>query len=235
MAERKKVAVVAGAGPGHGAALAKRFAQAGYAVAMLARSQDTLDALENEIDGARGYACDIASPDEVAKTFAAIRADLGEVDALLYNAGPGVFGDVENTSPEALEQSWRVNAYGLMLCSKQVVPGMRKAGGGAIVITGATASRRGGPVTLAFAAAKAAQRSMAESMAKSLWRDGIHVCLIIVDGVFDIPKAREAMPDKPDAFFINPDATAETAYQLAIQDRSSWSFEVEARPFGEHW
>ena len=89
MTERKKVAVVAGVGPGIGSALARRFAKAGYAVAMLARNRDVLDALEREIDGASGYPCDVGSADSVAHAFAAIRTDLGEVEVLLYNAGSG--------------------------------------------------------------------------------------------------------------------------------------------------
>jgi NAD(P)-dependent dehydrogenase (short-subunit alcohol dehydrogenase family) len=128
-----------------------------------------------------------------------------------------------------------VNAYGALLCSQQVIPAMKAAGAGTIVFIGATASRRGGPRTAAFAPAKAAQRSLAESMARSLWPAGVHVCVIIIDGVVDLPRTRAAMADKPDAFFVRPDAVADTAWQLTRQDRSAWSFEVEARPFGETW
>jgi NAD(P)-dependent dehydrogenase (short-subunit alcohol dehydrogenase family) len=91
------------------------------------------------------------------------------------------------------------------------------------------------PRTAAFAPAKAAQRSLAESMARSLWPSGIHVSLIIVDGAVDLARTRQAMPEKPDSYFIKPSAVAETAFQLSCQDRSAWSFEVEARPFGEQW
>ncbi|HEX8802174.1 MAG TPA: SDR family NAD(P)-dependent oxidoreductase [Terriglobales bacterium] len=235
MTEHKKVAVVAGVGPGIGAALARRFAQAGYAVAMLARNRDTLDALARDIDGARGYSCDVGSADSVAHAFAAIRTDLGEVEVLLYNAGSGVFGDVESITPEQFEASWRVNAYGALLCAREVIPAMKAAASGSIIFTGATASRRGVPRTAAFAPAKAAQRSLAESMARSLWPSGIHVSVIIVDGAVDLVRTRLAMPEKPDSYFIKPPAVAETAFQLTCQDRSAWSFEVEARPFAEHW
>jgi NAD(P)-dependent dehydrogenase (short-subunit alcohol dehydrogenase family) len=235
MTERKKVAVVAGVGPGIGAALARRFAKAGYAVAMLARNRDSLDALERDIDGACGYPCDVGSADSVAHTFAAIETDLGEVEVLLYNAGSGVFGDVESITPEQFEASWRVNAYGALLCAREVIPPMKAAARGSIIFTGATASRRGVPRTAAFAPAKAAQRSLAESMARSLWPAGIHVALVVVDGVVDLPRTRKAMPDKPDGFFIKPAGVAETVYQLTVQDPSAWSFEVEARPSGETW
>ena len=235
MTERNKVAVVAGVGPGIGAALAQRFEKAGYAVAMLARNQETLAALERDIAGSRGYPCDVGSADSVAHAFAAIRTDLGEVEVLLYNAGSGVFGDVESITPEQFETSWRVNAYGALLCAREVIPAMKAAAGGAIVFTGATASRRGVPRTAAFAPAKAAQRSLAESMARSLWPSGIHVSLIIVDGVVDLARTRQAMPEKPDSYFIKPSAVAEIAFQLTCQDRSAGSVEVEARPIAEHW
>ena len=235
MTEPKRVAVVAGVGPGIGAALARRFTDAGYAVAMLARSPDALDALEGEIEGTRGYPCDVGSADSVAQAFAAIGSDLGKPEALLYNAGSGVFADIERITPEQFEASWRVNAYGALLCAQQVIPAMKAAKRGSITFTGATASRRGMPRTAAFAPAKAALRSLAVSMARSLWPLGIHVSLIIVDGVVDLARTRQAMPDKPDSCFIKPSAVAEMAFQLTRQDRSAWSFEVEARPFAEHW
>jgi NAD(P)-dependent dehydrogenase (short-subunit alcohol dehydrogenase family) len=235
MTTKSRVAVVAGVGPGNGAALSKRFAEAGYAVAMLARNRSSLERLAAEIDGARAYACDVTSPTSVAHCFAAVRAELGPVEALLYNAGSGVFADIETITSEQFEQSWRVNAFGALLCAKQVIPDMKAARSGSIVFIGATASRRGGPRSAAFAPAKAAQRSLAESMARSLWPAGIHVSLIVVDGIVDLPRTRQMMRDKPDSFFIKPSAVAETAYRLACQDPSAWSFEVEARPFGESW
>jgi len=235
MAERKPVAVVAGVGPGNGAALARRFAAAGYGLALLSRSPATRGELERELEGARAYDCDVGSAEAVAHAFGAIRADLGEVDVLLYNAGSGVFGDVQSITPGQFEAAWRVNAYGGLLCSRQVIPAMQAAGRGSIVFIGATASRRGGPRSAAFAPAKAAQRSLAESMARSLWPAGIQVCLIVVDGVVDLPRTRQAMPGKPDRFFIQPAAVAQIAFELTRQDPSAWSFEVEARPFGESW
>jgi NAD(P)-dependent dehydrogenase (short-subunit alcohol dehydrogenase family) len=112
---------------------------------------------------------------------------------------------------------------------------MRKAGGGSILVVGATASRRGAARTAAFAPAKAAQRSLCESLARHLWPSGIHVALIVIDGVVDLPRTRERMPGKPDSFFVAPDDVAATAAFLAAQPRSAWSFELEARPFGETW
>ncbi|TAL98672.1 MAG: SDR family NAD(P)-dependent oxidoreductase [Paraburkholderia sp.] len=229
------VAVVAGAGPGNGEALAKRFAEAGYAVALLARGQARVTALENQIPNSRGYACDVADAKAVSAAFEKIRSDLGEVDVLLFNAGSGVFADIEAITPEQFEDSWRVNALGGLLCAKQVIPSMVERGRGSIIFIGATASRRGGVNTAAFAPAKAAQRSLAESMARKLWPMGIHVALVVIDGIVDLPGARKHFADKPAEAFVSPVALAETAYWLTGQDRRAWSFEVEARPFLETW
>jgi len=235
MKNTKPVAVLAGAGPGNGAALAKRFADGGYAVALLARSAAKIQQLADSINGASAYACDVSDPQSVTSAFAKIRDELGQVDVLLFNAGSGVFKSVEEISPEDFEAAWRVNAYGALLCSQAVIPHMKKRGSGAIIFSGATASLKGGKSTAAFAPAKAAQLSLAQSMARSLWPVGIHVGIIIIDGIVDLPGTREAMPDKGDDFFVDPDGIAETAWHLVHQDRRAWSFEVEARPFGETW
>ncbi len=231
----KPVCAVVGIGPGNGAALARRFAKEGYAVALLARRTELSDKLAAELGDARAYPCDVADADSVARAFAAIRSDLGEVDVVAYNAGSGTWGTVEDITPDAFEASWRVNALGLLLVSQQVIPTMKQKGAGAIVVVGATASRRGMPRTTAFAPAKAAQKSLAEAMARHLWPAGIHVSLIILDGVVGLERSRAAMADKPDDFFIKPDDVADTAWWLTRQHRSAWSFEVEARPFGEKW
>jgi len=231
----KPVCVVVGVGPGNGAALARRFHAGGYAVALLARSVELTAELARELEGSRAYACDVADEAAVARTFSAIAADLGPVQALIYNAGSGVWGTIEEVGAKDFEQAWRVNALGAFLTSKQVVGPMKAAGRGDIVFIGATASRRGNVKTAAFAPAKAAQRSLAESMARHLWPAGVHVALAVLDGVVDLPRTRKMMPGKPDSFFIKPDDVAESVWQLTRQPRSAWTFELEARPFGETW
>ena len=231
----KPVCAVVGVGPGNGAALACRFDKAGYKVALLARSTDFSAGLAKELGEARAYACDVGDPSSVASVFAKVKGELGEVDVLAYNAGSGTWGTVEQVKPEDFETAWRVNALGLLVAGQQVIPAMKQKGAGSIVIIGATASRRGMPQTAVFAPAKAAQRSLAESMARHLWPAGIHVSIIILDGVVDLERTRARMADKPDEFFIKPDDVADTAYMLTQQHRSAWSFEVEARPFGEKW
>jgi NAD(P)-dependent dehydrogenase (short-subunit alcohol dehydrogenase family) len=231
----KPVCTVVGVGPGNGAAIARRFAGANYAVAMLARSSALLAALEAELPAARGFVCDVSNAASIATAFADIRASMGQVDTLVYNAGPGIWGSIEEVSPAAFEETWRVNAFGTFLTAREVVPAMKAAGRGNILIVSATAARRGKARTAAFAPAKAAQRSLAEAMAKQLWPAGIHVALVIIDGIVDLPATRKMMPDKPDDFFVKPDDIAATLHWLSSQPRSAWSFEVEARPFGEVW
>lgn len=232
---RKPVCAVVGVGPGIGGALARRFSAAGYRVALLARRTEFSRELAATLGDARAYACDVTDSSAVDAAFEAIRRDLGEVDVLAYNAGTGVFGNVEEISGADLENAFKVNTLGAFLASRQVIPAMRRNARGSIVFIGATASRRGNVKTAAFAPAKAAQRSLAEAMARYLWPTGIHVALIVVDGVVDLPRTRERMPGKPDSFFVAPDAVAETALRLTEQSPAAWSFEVEARPFGETW
>ena len=232
---KKKVCVVVGVGPGNGAALARRFAKEGYAVALLARTNETSGPLATSLEDARAYPCDVTDATSVASTFDAIEQEMGPVHTLVYNAGSGTWGTVEEIDAAALESAFRVNTLGLFLCAQRAIPQMKAQGGGNMVVIGATASRRGAARTAAFAPAKAAQRSLTESMARHLWPQNIHVSLIIVDGVVDLPRTRASMKDKPDDFFVAPDAVADTAFHLTTQSPAAWSFEVEARPFKETW
>lgn len=231
----KPVCAVLGVGPGNGAAFARRFATEGYAVALLARSTAFSRELAATLPGSRAYECDVSDAGSVERAFHSIRTELGEVDTLIFNAGSGTWGTFDTVSAADFENSWRVNSLGAFLASKQVVPSMRAAGRGNIIFIGATASRRGGAKAAAFAPAKAAQRTLAESMARHLWPTGIHVALVIVDAVVDLPRTRQMLPDKPDTFFLKPDDLADSVFRLCQQPRSAWSFEIEARPFGESW
>ena len=231
----QSLCAVVGVGPGNGTAIARRFARAGIAVAVLARTKGTMAALEAELPGARGFVCDVTDAASISTAFTDIRASMGEVETLVYNAGSGIWGSIEEISPAAFEHAWRVNALGAFLVAREVIPTMKVAGHGNILIVSATAARRGKARTAAFAPAKAAQRSLAEAMAKHLWPAGIHVALVIIDGVVDLAATRKRLPEKPDDFFVKPDDVAETIYWLSTQPRSAWAFEVEARPFGEAW
>ncbi len=231
----KPVCAVIGIGPGNGAAIARRFAREGYRVALLSRSTTFPEKLAAELGDVRAYACDASDPESVKSAFSHIRKELGEVEVLVHNAGSGTWGNVEDVSAADLESAWRVNVLGAFTAAREVIPAMKQRGAGSIVFIGATASRRGGAKAAAFAQAKAAQRTLAESMARHLWPAGIHVALVVIDGVVDLPRTRERMPDKPDSFFVKSDDVAATVWWLTQQPHSAWSFEVEARPFGETW
>ena len=160
---------------------------------------------------------------------------MGPVDVLLYNAGSGQWGTFEEITGEGLEAGWRTNVLGLMVAGQAVAGDMIARGGGSIVVTGATASLRGNVRTAAFASAKAGQRALAQSMAKSLGPKGVHVAYVIVDGVISTPATRGRMADRPNSFFLDPDRIAEAILLLTRQDRSAWTFEFDLRPFGETW
>ena len=231
----KPVCVVAGAGPGNGAAIGRKFADAGYAVALLARDNANLESIAARIDGARLYPCDLSDLKSVQTAFGSIKQDLGAVSVLIYNAGGGQWGNVEETAPEDFERAWRVNSYGCLIAAQQVIPDMLQTGRGNIVVIGATASLRGGANFTAFASAKAAQRNLSQSMARHLAPRGIHVAYLIIDGVVELARTREKFPDKPDEFFLKPDDIAESVLFLTRQKQSAWTFELDVRPFGEKW
>ncbi|MFQ5348649.1 MAG: SDR family NAD(P)-dependent oxidoreductase [Rhodothalassiaceae bacterium] len=231
----RPVCAILGVGPGNGLALARRFAAGGYEIALLSRSEDKLAHYAAAIEGAATFACDARDPGSVEAAFAAVAERLGPVKVLCYNAGAGGWAVPEETTVADMEASFRTNALGLLVAAQAVLPGMIKTGGGAIMVTGATASLRGGPKTTAFAAAKAAQRSLAQSLARHWGPKGIHVALFIIDGVIDLPRTRKMLPDKPDTFFLKPDDIADTVFHVAHQAKSAWTFELDLRPFMEKW
>ncbi len=232
--DERPLCVIVGVGPGLGEALSRAFAGAGWRVALIARSRDTIGPLAEELGGT-GFVCDVTNVMALQGTLAEIREGQGPVHTLLWNVGSGVWGNLDEVDLDGMELAWRTNALGLFVAAQEVVGDMRVAGGGNLVVTGATASRRGKPFTTAFAAGKAAQRSLCQSMARQLWPEGIHVALVVFDGMLDLPQTRERMPDKPDEVFISPAAAAQTALHLCQQDRTAWTFELELRPHLESW
>ena len=154
----KPVCVVVGVGPGTGAAIARRFATADHAIALVARTTETSAPLVRELPDARAYACDATDAASAATAFAAIERDQGPISVVAYNAGSGAWGSVEAITPAAFEAAFRINALGLLQVSQAVIPGMTARGAGAIVITGATAPRRGGAVQSVQAVTASARR-----------------------------------------------------------------------------
>lgn len=230
-----KTCVVVGAGPGNGLSLGRKFVEEGYGVAMLARNADNLNNLKTALPEAHTYECDVTQVSSIHGAFNEVRKNLGSIDILIYNAGSGVFGTVDDIDVQSFEQAWRVNAMGCFNCVKAVLDDMRAAGSGKIFVIGATAAKRGGSRFAAFASAKAAQYNLVQSLARHLGPENIHVAYIVIDGVIDIPRTRQRLPDKPDEFFLNPDHIAATVFQLTQQSPSAWTFELDIRPYCEIW
>ncbi|WP_421843074.1 SDR family NAD(P)-dependent oxidoreductase [Marinobacter algicola] len=229
------VCVVMGVGPGNGEAFVRRFSDEGYQVAMLARSKEFLLQLEQSISDTHAFPCDLMEPEQIGSVLAAIRDKLGPASVLLYNAGGGVFKSVEDASLEDFEANWRINVQGLVAATKAVLPQLREHDTASIIVTSASAATRGRANTAPFASAKAAQRSLAQSMARQLGAEKIHVASVVIDGVVDLPRTRKALADKPDDFFVKPAAVADAVWNLCQQHPSAWTFELDIRPFGESW
>jgi len=230
-----KVCVVMGVGPGNGEAFVRRFSDEGFQVAMIARTEDYLKQLEQSVAGAHAFPCDMMEPEQIASVMTAIESRLGPVSVLLYNAGGGVFKSVEEASLEDFEANWRINVQGLVAAAKAALPQLRQHETASIIVTSASAATRGRANTAPFASAKAAQRSLAQSMARQLGPEKIHVANLVIDGMVDLPRTREMLPDKPDEFFVQPAAVADAVWALCQQAPSAWTFELDIRPFGENW
>lgn len=231
-----RVCMVTGVGDGTGASIARRFAGDGYLVAMLARNPDRLGKLEKELDGSRAYAFDIADLDQLVAACREISCDMGAPDVLVHNAVRATFKPFMEADPEDLERNFRVNTTSLLYMARELTPAMVRRGSGAIVVTGNTAALRGVPNYAVFAPSKAGQRVLAQSLARDLGPKGVHVAYINIDAAIDTPWTRVPFnPDEPEEFFCKPDAIADEIFHVAHQDRSTWSFDVEIRPFGEKW
>jgi NAD(P)-dependent dehydrogenase (short-subunit alcohol dehydrogenase family) len=229
------VTVISGVGPGTGSALARRFAAAGHRIAMLARNAERLASLERELPGAKGYACDVSDSAQVQATAEHIELELGTPANLVHNAVGGAFGSFLEIDPAVLNRNFQINAMGLLYLARRFAPGMVGVGSGNIIVTGNTSALRGKAAFAGFAPTKAAQRILAEAMARELGPKGVHVAYIVIDAVIDVPWARVRYKDKPDEFFIKPTAIADEAWHLTQQQRSGWSFNVELRPYCETW
>jgi short-subunit dehydrogenase len=231
----RPLALVTGVGPGTGSAIVRRLSAGGYDVAMLARKQDRLAALEREIANTRAFPCDVADEAQIDSTLATVRQQMGEPSVLVHNAIGGAFGSFLEIDPKVLNAGFQVNTMALLHLARRLAPAMIQAGKGAIVVTGNTSALRGRADFAGFAPTKAAQRILAEAMARDLGPKGIHVAYVLIDAVIDVPWQRKRYADLPDSFFIKPAAIADEVWHVVHQDRNAWSFNVEIRPFGEKW
>ncbi|OJU31025.1 MAG: short-chain dehydrogenase [Alphaproteobacteria bacterium 65-37] len=231
----RPLALVTGVGPGTGSAIVRRLAAGGYSVAMLARDAERLASLEREVADTKAYPCDVTDIEQLDRTVAAVQHDLGSPVVFVHNAVGGAFGSFQDIDPQILERNFQVNVMAFLHLARRLAPAMVERGEGTIVATGNTSALRGRANFAGFAPTKAAQRILAEAMARDLGPKGVHVAYVVIDAVIDLAWTRKRYVDRPDSFFIKPAAIADEIWHLIHQDRSAWSFNVEIRPFGETW
>jgi len=225
-------ALIVGAGQGLSASLARLFAGSGLRVALAARSTDDLEPLLREIGG-HAFACDAGRPEAVAKLFADLDAAGATPDVVVYNASYRTRGPFAELVPAEVEKSLIVSAFGGFLVAQEAVKRMLPKRHGAVLFTGASASVKGYPQSAPFAMGKFALRGLAQSMARELQPQGIHVAHFVIDG--GIRSARRPEPaDKPDSM-LDPDAIAMSYLAVLQQHRSAWTWEIELRPWVERF
>ena len=223
-------ALIVGTGAGLSASLARAFAKAGMAVALAARSTGKLAALAQET-GAKTYACDASDRDQVEKLFAALDAAKATPDVVVYNASYRTRGPFIELDAAEVEKSLRVSAYAGFLVAQAAVKRMLPKGRGAMLFTGASASIKGYAQSAPFAMGKFALRGLAQSLARELGPQGIHVAHFVIDG--GIRSASRPVPaDRPDSL-LDPDAIAQSYLHVLEQPRSAWTQELELRPWVE--
>ena len=227
-----ETALIVGAGRGLSASLARRFAGKGLRVALAARDAEKLAPLCAET-GAKAFACDAVEPDQVARLFTAVEAATGAPDVVVYNASARARGPVAELVPAEVERAIMVSAFGGFLVAREAAQRMVPKAHGAILFTGASASVKGYPLSAPFAMGKFALRGLAQSMARELAPQGIHIAHFVIDGAIRNP-GRVEPPDRPDSM-LDPDAIAASYVDVLYQPRSAWTWEVELRPWVERF
>jgi NAD(P)-dependent dehydrogenase (short-subunit alcohol dehydrogenase family) len=239
----EQVAFIIGAGDALGGAIARAFAAEGYTACVARRDKDALSDLVSGIEDAGGkavaYGLDATDEGAVAMTFDEIEADVGPLGAVVYNPGAFLIESILDLSLKQYREIWEVNNMGGFLVGREAARRMVKQQEGTILFTGATASMRGGAKFGAFASAKAGLRALAQSMARELGQEGIHVAHVVVDGIIDSPAQRERfgamIKDKPEPALMHPDDIARNYVAIHDQPRSAWTFEIDLRPWAEKW
>jgi NAD(P)-dependent dehydrogenase (short-subunit alcohol dehydrogenase family) len=243
MTDGPAVALVAGAGDGLGGAIARRFARGGYHVCVVRRNAEKLEALRKQIEAAGGrvtaFGVDARKEEEVIDLFETIERDVGPIEVAVHNIGANVSFPIRETTVRKYTKVWEMGCLSGFLVGREAARRMGKRGRGTILFTGATASVRGRARLAAFAGAKHALRALAQSMARELGPEGIHVAHVVIDGPIDMPWIRDNFPDlvkqRPPDGLLAPDDIAETYFALHQQPRSAWTFEIDLRPWVEPW
>ncbi len=238
-----RVALVVGAGEATGAAIARRFAREGYLACVTRRSAEKLAPLvariESEGGRARAFGSDARREEEVAAIVQTIEREAGPIEVCVFNVGGNVRFPVRETTERVYRKVWEMAALAGFLVGREAARVMVPRKRGTILFTGATASLRGGKGFAAFAGAKHALRALAQSMARELGPEGIHVAHVVIDGAIDTAFIRENFPEryrlKEQAGILDPDAIAENYWRLHCQPRSAWTHELDLRPWMEPW
>jgi len=225
-----RTALILGAGAGISASLARALTKAGLKVALAARNSQKLAALAAET-GASTYSVNALEPGEVAKLFETVSGTLGEPDVVIYNASARAHGPVAEIDPEAVKTAILTSTFGAFLAVQQAARRMVPKGHGAILLTGASASVKGFPLSSAFAMGKFGLRGLAQSSARELGPKGIHVAHFVIDGGVR-SSARAEPADRPDSM-LSPEGIAQTYLDVLRQPRNAWSLEMELRPWVE--
>jgi NAD(P)-dependent dehydrogenase (short-subunit alcohol dehydrogenase family) len=232
---------VVGAGESTGGAIAKRFAREGYVACVARRNGDRLAPLVEEIEKAGGravaFGCDARQEEQVVDMIDRIEKQVGALEVAVFNPGGNVNFPIRDTTSRVYRKVWEMACFGGFLTGREAARVMVPRGRGTILFTGATASVRGNPGFAAFAGAKHALRALAQSMARELGSQGVHVAHVVIDGAIDTPWIRENFPAIVESGkqMLLPEEIAETYWQLHAQPRSTWSFEVDIRPFDERF
>lgn len=231
IASTRPLAIVTGAGPGTGIAVIRRLVAGGYRVGMIARSVDRLHQFEREMPETVALPCDVTDEEALRRSI----EGFGTPNVIVHNAVGASFGSYQEVNPAEIRRNFDVNAIGLLNLARCAAGAMIDAGGGAIVTTGNTAALRGSPKFIGFAPTKAAQRILAESLARDLGPKGIHVAYLVIDASIDTPMQREFSPDVDPDTLISTSSIADEVFHLAHQPRDAWSFLAELRPYCERW
>ena len=227
-----RTALIVGSGAGLSASLARTFTRAGMTVALAARRAAELAQLAKEIGG-KAFACDATKRVEVMKLFADVEATFGVLDVVVYNASYRTRGPFVELDPADVEKALAVTAFGGFLVAQEAAKRMLPRSHGAILFTGASASVKGYAQSAPFAMGKFALRALAQSLARELAPQGIHVAHVVVDGGIRNAE-RPDPPGKPDSL-LDPDAIAQSYLHLLQQHRSAWAWEIELRPWVERF
>jgi NAD(P)-dependent dehydrogenase (short-subunit alcohol dehydrogenase family) len=238
-----KVALVVGAGEATGGAIARRFARESYTACVTRRTADKLQPLVAQIEAAggkaRAFGSDARREEQVAELVQTIEREVGPIEVCVFNVGGNVRFPIRETTARVYTKVWEMAALAGFLVAREAAKVMVPRGRGTILFTGATASLRGGKGFAAFAGAKHALRALAQSLARELGPEGIHVAHVVVDGAIDTPFIRDTFPEryklKEKEGILDPEAIAENYWQLHQQPRSAWTHELDLRPWMEPW